>query len=245
MATKSASIAVQLEDVTKIYTAGKTQVKALNGVSLEIPAGQFIAIMGASGSGKSTLLHLAAGLTTPTSGRVVLFGQDTSRMTDRVLTLYRRHHVGLIFQSFNLMPTMTALENVSLPLLIDRQALRDVRPRAEELLRAVDLADRVDHRPDELSGGQQQRVAIARALINEAPLLLADEPTGNLDSKTGESMLVLLRQIVKAHGRTVVMVTHDSKAASYADHVITLSDGRVVDGSRAASPAASSAPTSE
>ena len=245
MATQNASIAVQLENVTKIFTAGKTQVKALDDVSLGIPAGQFIAIMGASGSGKSTLLHLAAGLTTPTSGKVLLFGQDTSQMGDKVLTLFRRRHVGLIFQSFNLMPTMTALENVSLPLLIDRKALREVRPRAEELLRMVDLTERGQHRPDELSGGQQQRVAIARALINDAPLLLADEPTGNLDSKTGESMLVLLRQLVKEHGRTVVMVTHDSKAASYADHIITLSDGRVMDGSRAVSSTASSALTSE
>lgn len=221
--------AVQLNNVTKTYKQGKTEVQALRNVSLQIAAGQFIAIMGASGSGKSTLLHLCAGLSTPTSGEVWLFGQNVSTLHDDALTLFRRHHIGLIFQAFNLMPTMSALENVCLPLLIDRRPLKEVAPKAEKLLEIVGLRDRAAHRPDELSGGQQQRVAIARALVNEASLLLADEPTGNLDSKTGEDILHLLRELVVDHGRTVVMVTHDPKAAAYADRVITLSDGQIID----------------
>jgi putative ABC transport system ATP-binding protein len=225
----SAQPAVQLTGASKVYMQGKTSVKALDNVSLVIPAGQFVAIMGASGSGKSTLLHLVAGLAAPSSGEVMLFGQVISALNDDQLTLFRRRKTGLIFQAYNLLPTMTALENVCLPLLIDNKRLEDVRAQAEKLLEMVGLSDRIHHRPDELSGGQQQRVAIARALINEAPLLLADEPTGNLDSKTGEEVLFLMRELVKDHGRTIVMVTHDPKAAAYADRVITLSDGRVVD----------------
>jgi putative ABC transport system ATP-binding protein len=224
----SSVAAVQLESTSKVYSVGKTQVKALDGVNLTIPAGRFIAIMGASGSGKSTLLHLIAGLASPTSGEVTLFGQAISKLSDKELTLFRRRHIGLIFQAFNLLPTLTALENVSLPLLIDRQPMSEIQERAKKLLSLVHLEDRLDHRPDELSGGQQQRVAIARSLINEAKLILADEPTGNLDSKTGESILLLLRELVKEHQRTIVMVTHDPKAAAYADHVITLSDGQIV-----------------
>jgi ABC-type lipoprotein export system ATPase subunit len=221
--------AVRLTHVSKLYHQGKTDVRALNDVSLTIPAGKFIAIMGASGSGKSTLLHLIAGLATPTTGDVELFGQVTNKMTDDQLTLFRRHNIGFIFQTFNLLPTMTALENVCLPILIDGQSLEQVRAKAETLLELVGLGPRQQHRPDELSGGQQQRVAVARALINDAPLILADEPTGNLDSKTGEEVLYLLRSLAEERGRTIVMVTHDPKAAAYADSAITLSDGQVIE----------------
>jgi putative ABC transport system ATP-binding protein len=220
--------AVQMHAVTKTYAQGKTLVKALDNVSLTIPAGQFVAIMGASGSGKSTLLHLVAGLTTPDSGLITLFDQELNALTDNQLTRFRRRSVGLIFQAYNLLPTMTALENVALPLLIDGKSLGKVRPRAEDLLKLVGLEERMNHRPDELSGGQQQRVAIARALTHEAPLLLADEPTGNLDSKTGEEVLHLLRSLAEK-GRTIIMVTHDPKAAAYAERVITLSDGQVIE----------------
>ncbi|MFN8373707.1 MAG: ABC transporter ATP-binding protein [Anaerolineae bacterium] len=225
----SAQPAIRLSGASKTFIQGKTLVQALANVSLVIPPGQFVAIMGASGSGKSTLLHLIAGLATPTSGEVALFGQLISALSDDQLTLFRRRHIGLVFQAFNLLATMSALENVCLPLLIDGKPLQTVRPQAEKLLDLVGLSSRQQHRPDELSGGQQQRVAIARALVNEAPLLLADEPTGNLDSKTGEEVLFLMRELVKDHGRTVVMVTHDPKAAAYADRVITLSDGQIVD----------------
>jgi putative ABC transport system ATP-binding protein len=229
MTKVSTAEAVELHNVSKFYAQGKTQVKALDNVSLSIPSGRFIAVMGASGSGKSTLLHLVAGLAAPSTGEVRLFGQAISKFNDDQLTLFRRRNIGLIFQNFNLLPTMTAIENVALPLLIDGRQLNAVQPRAVKLLELVGLADRLMHHPDELSGGQQQRVAIARALINEAPLLLADEPTGNLDSKTGEDVLFLLRELVKEHGRTVIMVTHDPKAAAYADHIITLSDGQIIE----------------
>lgn len=221
--------AIQLTNVTKVYGQSKNEVRALDAVSLTVPAGSFTAIMGASGSGKSTLLHLVAGLATPTAGEVILFDQTISQMNDDTLTRFRRRHVGLIFQSFNLLPTMSALENVCLPELIDGKRMRNIEPKAKQLLAIVNLTERGDHRPDQLSGGQQQRVAIARALINDAPLLLADEPTGNLDSKTGESVLILMRELVKEHQRTIVMVTHDPKAAAYADRVITLSDGKIID----------------
>ena len=220
---------ITLKSVSKVYIQGKTSIPALSNINLTISGGEFIAIMGASGSGKSTLLHVIAGLTNPTNGEVSLFGKDIHTMNDNQLTLFRREHVGFIFQTFNLLPTMTALENVALPLLIGGKKLRDVRPQAEAMLELVDLHSRQNHRPDELSGGQQQRVAIARALINQAPLLLADEPTGNLDSKTGEDILLLMRELVSTQKRTIVMVTHDPKAAAYADKIITLSDGQVIE----------------
>lgn len=222
--------AVRVIDAHKVYAAVTThEVRALDGVTLSVPAGTFVAIMGASGSGKSTLLHLMAGLATPTAGDVSLFNQSLAGMSDDALTRFRRRNVGLVFQTFNLLPTMTALENVCLPELIAGKPLRVVTPRAKALLKLVGLEQCEDHRPDALSGGQQQRVAIARSLVNDAPLVLADEPTGNLDTKTGESVLILLRELVKEHGRTVVMVTHDPKAAAYADRAITLSDGKIVD----------------
>jgi putative ABC transport system ATP-binding protein len=221
--------AVHLNGVCKVYQQGKNEVRALDSVTLTIPTGQFVAVMGASGSGKSTLLHLMAALATPTHGDITLFGESIARFNDDALTRFRRRSIGLIFQSFNLLPTMSALENVCLPLIIEGKRMAEARLKAIKLLELVGLAGRMDHRPDELSGGQQQRVAIARALITDAPLLLADEPTGNLDSKTGEDVLFLLRDLVKTHGRTIVMVTHDPKAAAYADRIITLSDGRLAE----------------
>ena len=219
--------AIQLKRVNKVFSQGTNEVHALDDVTLTLPARRFIAVMGASGSGKSTLLHVVAGLARVTSGEVTLFDRTISGMRDDELTRFRRTHIGLIFQSFNLLPTLSALENAALPLIINGARLKEARAKAQTLLETVSLADRVSHRPDELSGGQQQRVAIARALINEAPLLLADEPTGNLDTHTGQEILQLLRSLVTDRGRTIIMVTHDPHAASYADQVVRLQDGKV------------------
>jgi putative ABC transport system ATP-binding protein len=220
-------LAVEFRHVTKTYQQGSVTVRALDDVSLTIEAGRFVTVMGASGSGKSTLLHLIAGLTRPASGEIVVFDQVLHTLDDDHLTDLRRTRIGLIFQSFNLLPTLTALENVALPLLIDGARPAPARYAAAQVLDTVGLSDRAAHRPDELSGGQQQRVAIARALINHAPLVLADEPTGNLDSQTGEDILRLLRRLVDDQPRTIVMVTHDARAAAYADQIITLRDGRL------------------
>jgi putative ABC transport system ATP-binding protein len=201
-------------------------VHALRGVSLDLPAGQFTAVMGPSGSGKSTLMHLLAGLDTPTSGAVSVAGQDITQMKDRELTRLRRKHIGFVFQSFNLLPTLSAEENVVLPL-----AIAGKRPAADvidALIARVGLSERRDHRPAELSGGQQQRVAIARALITRPTVLFADEPTGNLDSEAGAGILQLLRDAVELDGQTTLMVTHDPRAAAIADRVLYLADGRVV-----------------
>ncbi len=223
-----APAAIRLSNVTKVYRQGVNEVRALDSLSLTLPAQHFVAVMGASGSGKSTLLHIAAGLARVTSGEVVVHDQTLSAMADDDLTRFRRKHIGLIFQSFNLLPTLNAIENVALPLIINGAKLNVARAKAKDLLALVGLSDRLAHRPDELSGGQQQRVAIARALINEAPLLLADEPTGNLDSHTGEDLLQRLRALATEQHRTIIMVTHDQRAASYADQVIRLQDGKIV-----------------
>jgi len=222
----SAPVAVAARALTRRYGDGESAVDALRGVSLEVPAGQFTAVMGPSGSGKSTLMHLLAGLDRPTSGSVHVGGEDISAMADRRLTKLRRKHIGFVFQSFNLLPTLTAGENVTLPLAIAR-----VKPSPEEveaLLARVGLADRRHHKPAELSGGQQQRVAIARALIARPTVLFADEPTGNLDSAAGAAVLELLRDAVALDGQTTVMVTHDPRAAAAADRVLFLADGRIV-----------------
>ena len=219
--------AIQLTNVTKVYQQGKTPVCALDDITLSIAARQFVAIMGASGSGKSTLLHLVAGLARPTSGEITLFDRTISTLKDDDLTRLRRTQIGLIFQSFNLLPTLSALENIALPLLINGASRFVAQQQAAHWLQIVGLSDRAAHHPDELSGGQQQRVAIARALIAHAPLLLADEPTGNLDSHTGDEILQLMHSLVQTHDRTIVMVTHDARAAGYADRVITLKDGKV------------------
>ena len=218
--------AVTATAVTRRYGEGESAVEALRGVTLEVPAGQFAAIMGPSGSGKSTLMHLLAGLDTPTSGTVHVGGEDITRMSDRQLTRLRRRHIGFVFQSFNLLPTLTAEENILLPLSIaGRKA-----PRAEldALIARVGLDERRTHRPSELSGGQQQRVAIARALVTQPTVLFADEPTGNLDSGSGAEVLALLREAVELDGQTTLMVTHDPRAAAVADRVVFIADGRLV-----------------
>ncbi|ABG03815.1 ABC transporter related [Rubrobacter xylanophilus DSM 9941] len=221
--------AVKTLSLEKVYGSGPTAVRALRGVSLSFPDGEFAAIMGPSGSGKSTLLHLLGGLDRPTSGRVVVGGNDLSGLSDRRLTLLRRERIGFVFQFFNLIPTLTAEENILLPALIAGERPSRYAGRLEELLGLVGLEGRRRHRPDELSGGEQQRVAIARALLRSPDIVLADEPTGNLDSGTGTGVLELLRESAGRYGQTIIMVTHDPRAASFADRVVFLSDGRVVD----------------
>ncbi|MGI8425904.1 MAG: ABC transporter ATP-binding protein [Actinomycetota bacterium] len=214
-------------DLTKQYELGPKTVTALSGVSLQVEPGAFTAIMGPSGSGKSTLLHLLGALDKPTSGKVTIDGADLVSLNDEQLTAFRRRKLGFVFQFFNLLPAMNAWENVALPLLLDGRKLADVRERAVELLDRVGLAKRQDHRPAQLSGGEMQRVAIARALAADPVLLLADEPTGNLDSRSGEAVLELLKETAGEGGTTVIMVTHDRRAASIGDQLIVLEDGVV------------------
>ncbi|WP_372512315.1 ABC transporter ATP-binding protein [Gordonia aquimaris] len=207
---------------------GDQRVRALDGLDLTLDGGQFASIVGPSGAGKSTLLHVLGALDTPTSGTITVDGTDLGSLDDDAASAFRRHRVGFVFQFFNLVPTMSAWENVALPRLLDSQSLRKAKPRAVELLERVGLGARVNHRPSELSGGQMQRVAIARSLIMDPTILLADEPTGNLDSKTGDSVLELLSEV--AHdtpNRLVVMVTHDAHAADVADTTITVRDGKI------------------
>lgn len=216
---------LQVRSLEKTYSRGEETIRALSGVSLEIPEGQFVSIMGPSGSGKSTLLHLMGGLDRPTSGQVILGGESIDRLSDHDLSLFRRRKLGFIFQFFNLLPTLSALENVALPRLLGNESLKEIEPRARELLAMMGLESRIHHKPDQLSGGEMQRVAIARALISDPLLILADEPTGNLDSKTGESILTLLREMALKTRKTIVMVTHDPKAASFGNRLIRMRDG--------------------
>jgi putative ABC transport system ATP-binding protein len=226
-ASAGTAVAVRAEAATKVYGSGRTTVRALDGVDLAIEAGRFTAVMGPSGSGKSTLMHCLAGLDTLSSGRIVFGDSDLSRLSDRALTLLRRDHIGFVFQSFNLVPTLTAMENITLP---SRLAKRRIdRAWLDSLIATVDLADRTSHRPSELSGGQQQRVAVARALAGRPTAVFADEPTGNLDSHSGAEILGLLRRAVDDLGQTIVMVTHDPTAAGHADRVVFMADGRLVD----------------
>jgi putative ABC transport system ATP-binding protein len=220
---------IAVRNVHKVFRQGDEEVRALAGVSLDVAAGEFVSIVGPSGSGKSTLLHLMGGLDVPSAGEIVIDGTAISRMTDDEITVFRRRKIGFIFQFFNLLPTYSAEENVALPLLLDRRRARDVRDRVRAALDQVGLAHRRRHRPDELSGGEMQRVAIARALVIEPVLILADEPTGNLDTRTGEQILGLIRDANRSRGSTVVLVTHDARAAAYADRIVTLKDGAVVD----------------
>jgi putative ABC transport system ATP-binding protein len=203
-------------------------VDALAGVDFTVEKGEFVAIMGPSGSGKSTLLHLLGGLDKPSDGEVNLAGRRLSIMNDNEATLVRRHNVGFVFQFFNLLPTLTAEENVALPLIIDGQNLRKHRGRIDAMLELVGLAERAHHRPDQLSGGEQQRVSVARALVTEPAIVLADEPTGNLDTKTGMAIMDLLRRSCDELGQTIVVVTHDPRAAAYADRVVFLGDGLII-----------------
>jgi putative ABC transport system ATP-binding protein len=219
--------AIAVRDVRKVYGKGEGEVVALDGVSLDIAPGSFTAIMGPSGSGKSTLLHVAAGLDRPTSGTVALAGTELAGLSERRLTILRRERVGFVFQTFNLVPTLTASENVTLPL--DIAGTKPDQAWYDEVVDTVGLRDRLSHRPSELSGGQQQRVAAARALVSRPEIVYADEPTGNLDSRSGAELLTFLRDAVNEHGQTIVMVTHDPVAAAYADRIVFLADGRIVD----------------
>jgi putative ABC transport system ATP-binding protein len=230
------AIAVETVGLSKVYGESSTAVRALNDVSLEFPNGEFAAIMGPSGSGKSTLLHILGALDKPSSGRVIVGGTDLSGLSDRRLTLLRRERMGFVFQFFNLIPTLSAEENVLLPALIAGERAGKYSERLDELLDLVGLTERRTHRPDELSGGEQQRVAIARALIRNPDIILADEPTGNLDSTTGAGVLDLLKRSAVRYDQTILMVTHDPLAASSADRVVFLSDGRVVDEARDPDP---------
>jgi putative ABC transport system ATP-binding protein len=218
---------ITVRDVRKTYGRGEAQVGALAGVSLEVARGEFVAVVGPSGSGKSTLLHLIGGLDVPTAGEIVVDGKALARLRDDELTVLRRRRIGFVFQFFNLLPTCTAEENVALPLALDGCPRRERRARATAALAQVGLAHRRRHRPDELSGGEAQRVAIARALVIEPSLILADEPTGNLDSRTGEHVLDLIAAVQADAGCTVVLVTHDARAAARAIRTIRLEDGRV------------------
>lgn len=219
---------VKVEDLRRDYRLGNEVVRALDGISFLVEEGTFVTVMGPSGSGKSTLLHLLGGLDRPTGGRVVIEDDDLAKLDDEDLTALRRRKLGFIFQFFNLLPTLSAWENVSLPLLLDGKRLGDVKPHAVELLEKVGLAARAEHKPGQLSGGEMQRVAIARSLVANPVLMLADEPTGNLDSKSGDQILELLRSTVREERRTLIMVTHDQKAASMGDRVISLQDGKLV-----------------
>jgi len=220
---------LRLEGVTKIYQLGEVEVPALRGVDLLLERGDFIAIMGPSGSGKSTLLHIAGLLDRPTSGRVLWDGEDVTSFRPARLAELRGRRIGFVFQTFNLMPTLTALENVELPLVFQGVRPRDRRQRAEELLSLLGLGDRMRHRPSQLSGGERQRVAIARALASDPDLILADEPTGNLDTASGQEILGILAQL-NEQGRTVVLVTHDPEAAATARAVLRMRDGRIEGG---------------
>jgi putative ABC transport system ATP-binding protein len=225
-AATAGSTAVAAADVTRRYGSGEAAVDALRGVAIDIPRGQFAAIMGPSGSGKSTLMHVLAGLDQPTSGTVHIAGEDITSMGDAQLTKLRRAHVGFVFQAFNLLPTLTAQENILLPLQLAGRKVDQAWYDA--IVERVGLADRTKHRPSELSGGQQQRVAVARALVSEPTVLFADEPTGNLDSHSSHEVLELLRDAAATFGQTTVMVTHDTDAAAAADRLIHLEDGLVV-----------------
>ncbi|WP_433478257.1 ABC transporter ATP-binding protein [Spirillospora sp. CA-142024] len=227
-ATAPVPPAIRLDRLTRRYGRGRSAVEALRGVSADLPAGSFTAIMGPSGSGKSTLLQCAAGLDRPTSGRVLLGGDDLTAMGESRLTRLRRDRIGFVFQSFNLIPALTATENIILPLRLAGR--RPDRAWLAELIERAGLAERAGHRPSEMSGGQQQRVAIARALLTRPAVVFGDEPTGALDLATGREILTLLREVVDTLGQTLVMVTHDPVAASYADRVLFLADGSIVEG---------------
>ena len=218
---------LELRNVVKSFRQGTREVRALDGVSLALEPGTFTAIMGQSGSGKSTLLHLAGGLTKPDAGDVLVDGESLSKLDDKKLTLFRRRRIGFVFQSFNLIPTLTAEENVALPLTLDG-GRNGTLGRARELLESLHVGDRLGHRPDAMSGGEQQRVAVARALVADPALVLADEPTGNLDTANGQTVCRLLRDLANG-GRTILMVTHEPSVAAFATRVVVMRDGRLVD----------------
>jgi len=219
--------AVVLKDVRKTYEQKKVKVEALRGVDLEVAPGEFVAITGASGSGKSTLLHLAGALDIPTSGTLTVLGETLSTMPDNQLAAFRRRKLGFVFQFFNLLPTLSAVENAALPLLLDGMPREEALTRGRGILERTGMGERLEHRPEELSGGQQQRVALARALVADPMILLADEPTGNLDSEAGARVLDLIEDARQRRGLTVLLVTHDPGVAKRADRVVRLRDGKV------------------
>ena len=224
------NLAISAHELTREYRMGEARIRAVNGISLEIETGAFVALLGASGSGKSTLLNLIAGLDRPTSGSMQVNGRELAQMSPQELARYRRFTVGMVFQAFNLIPSMTLLENVELPMRFAEVDRAERAVRAQEALQRVGLSARITHRPVELSGGEQQRASIARALVNRPTLLLADEPTGNLDSRTGEEIMNYLRECHDQHGLTVLLVTHErALAGRYAQRILTLADGRLVD----------------
>jgi len=235
--TTLSEFTVRTLDVKRMYKMGTEEVHALKGVTISISRGEYISIMGPSGSGKSTLLHLIGGLDQVSAGEIRIDGRVLSQMSDDEITVFRRRKIGIIFQFFNLLPAHTAEENVALPLLLDHRRPRDVRPRVEAALAQVGLLHRRRHRPDELSGGEMQRVAIARALVIEPAVILADEPTGNLDSRTGDEILALLREANQARRATILLVTHDARAAACGSRIVTLKDGVLVNETLAHSPA--------
>ncbi|PRH82869.1 ABC transporter ATP-binding protein [Arenimonas caeni] len=220
---------VQIRQLAKHYTRGKQTVEVLHGIDLDIPRGDFVALMGPSGSGKTTLLNLIGGLDTPTSGSVSVEGRRIDQLSGGELAAWRAHHVGFVFQFYNLLPVLTAQKNVELPLLLARMGGAERARRAKVALQLVGLGERGGHKPSELSGGQEQRVAIARALVTDPTLLICDEPTGDLDRKTADEILGLLQVLNREHGKTIVMVTHDPKAAEYATHTVHLDKGLLVD----------------
>ena len=217
-----------VEDLVKQFRQGDRAVSALAGINLQVQQGLFLAVMGASGSGKSTLLHLMAGLAKPDSGQVLINGSNLGAMKDRELTLFRRRNIGLVFQAFNLIPTLTAAENIALPLMLGGQNTAAADEKVRQLLQSLNLSHRSGHRPDAMSGGEQQRVAIGRALANNPAVILADEPTGNLDSANSRGVCELLRDLSVIHNKTIVMVTHEPVVAAYAQEVAVLKDGRLV-----------------
>ncbi|CCL14153.1 ABC-type transport system, ATP-binding protein [Clostridioides difficile] len=222
------SLAVEAKNIIKEYKIGNTTTRVLKEVSLQVMKGEFVSIMGQSGSGKSTLLYILGGLDTPTSGKVYMNGADISHFNDEKMSIIRRRNIGFVFQFYNLIPNLNVEENIMLPLLLDGKNLKDYKNQLDEILDIVGLTDRRKHTPRELSGGQQQRVAIARALIGKPEILFADEPTGNLDSKTGIEIIDLLNKINRDNGQTIIMVTHSPEAAKSSSRTITVSDGLIV-----------------
>lgn len=229
MTQPSPTSLIEVEGLRRDFEMGDQVVHALDGISTTVHSGEFLGIMGPSGSGKSTLLYLLGGLDRPTAGSIRVRGQDIATLDENDLAEYRRREVGFIFQSFHLIPTMTALQNVEFPMIFAQVPVKERASRAIALLEQVGLADRMDHRPTELSGGQQQRVAVARALVNDPAIVLADEPTGNLDSKTGAEIMALLTRLSREEGRTVVVVSHDPSITDYTTSTLQLLDGRIVE----------------